>query len=202
MLVKVIDLKCSNCGDSLSEKQSKCESCGSPVVIKKMSSLMGMAPMELNKRGRMIDQELQSGQGGELASDANFTSGCCFLKLKLYDQALSRFERAFNADMGNAESYFYAAVALLKGCSPFATSMTNIKKAEEYVNAAIMIDDRPLFHYLLAYIKNDFYARKFLRVNPDWKSEFSVALQNGLGQDDQEELFALLGQPCPRDIEV
>ena len=200
MLVQVVDLKCSNCGDALSEKQVRCESCGSPVVIKRMSSLMGMMPQDLNKRGRMMAQELQNGQSGELASDANFTAGCCFLKLKLYDQALPRFEQAFNANMDNAEAYFYAAVALLQGRRPYLTPVANLNKAVEYVNAALMIDDRPLFHYFMAYLKQDYYARKFLRVQPDWKFELSQAFQLGLDEDDSIELFELLNQACPKEL--
>ena len=65
-----------------------------------------------------------------------------------------------------------------------------------------MIEDRPLFHYLLAYMKFDFYAKKFLRVQPDWKFELQRALSTGIRQDDQFELFELLGQSCPREVEL
>lgn len=197
-MVQVVNLKCSNCGDSLTECQTVCESCMQPVVVKHMSSLAGLTPQELNRRGRIMGQEAQ--KGGEFASDASFTAGCCFLRLKLYDQALPRFEKAFNEDMDNAEAYFYAAVTLLKGRRPFLVPLVDLKKAQEYVNAAIMIDDRPLFHYFLAYIKLDFYAKKFLRIEPDWKYELQTALSTGIKQDDQFDLFGLIGQACPNEI--
>ena len=199
-MVQVINLKCSNCGDSLAESQTTCESCGMPVVIKHMSSIRGLTPQELNKRGRLMSQE--AAKGGELSSAASFTAGCCFLQLKLYEPALSNFEKAFSADMDNAEAYFYAAVSILKGRRPFLVPLADLRKAEEFVGAALMIDDRPLFHYLLAYVKFDFYAKKFLRVQPDWKFELQRALSTGIKQDDQFELFELLGQDCPREVEL
>lgn len=199
-MVQVLNLKCSNCGDALTERQTVCESCMQPVVIKHMSSLAGLTPQELNKRGRLMGQEAQ--KGGEFSSDANFTAGCCFLRLRLFDQALPRFERAFNEDMDNAEAYFYAAVSLLKGRRPFLTPLSELRKAQEYISAAIMIDDRPLFHYFLAYIKFDFYSKKFLRIDPDWKFELHTALSTGIKQDDQHELFGLIGQLCPEEIGI
>lgn len=197
-MVQVINLKCSNCGDSLTERQTICESCMQPVVIKRMASLSGLSPLELNKRGRLLAQEAQ--KGGEHSSDANFTAGCCFLRLNLYDQALLRLEKAFNEDMENAEAYFYAAVALLKGKRPFLTPLVNLRKAQEYINAAIMIDDRPLFHYLLAYIKLDFYSKKFLRIEPNWEFELRTALSRGLQEEETHDLFELIGQHCPDEL--
>lgn len=199
-MVSVINLKCSNCGDVLSERQTICESCMQPVVIKKMSSLMGLSPQELNKRGRLIGAE--ASKGGEFASDANFTAGCCFLRLKLYDQAFSRFEKAFNEDMDNAEAYFYAAVARLMGKRPFLCPLVELRKAQEYAEAAMAIDDRAIFHYFLAYIKLDFYAKKFLKVTPDWRQEYQESLGNYISKEDVDDLFNLLGQQCPKELEL
>lgn len=66
----------------------------------------------------------------------------CYLKLKLYDKALSAFEKAMEDNFDNSETFFYAAICLLKGRKAFLLNRTEIDKAEEYINAAIMIEPR------------------------------------------------------------
>lgn len=72
----------------------------------------------------------------------NSSIGMCYLKLKLYDKALESFEKAIEDDFDNSETYFYAAVCLLKGRKAFLTPKADIDKALEYINAALMIENR------------------------------------------------------------
>lgn len=45
----------------------------------------------------------------------NTSLAFCYLKLKLYDNAISCFEKALEDNFEDSEICFYAAVALLKG---------------------------------------------------------------------------------------
>ena len=200
MLVSVVGLKCSNCGESLSESMAICPSCDQPVVIRKVSSLLGLTMPELRTRSRLMDIEALRDCGDPLSADADFTSGCCLLRLKMFEQAIVHFDKAIAADPCNADALFCAAIAALKGKRPFLVSLADVRKAQECLVAASMIEDRAVFHYLLAYIKQDFYSRRFLRVEPDWRHELQCAIELGIVVEEKEELFMLLGQSCPAEL--
>lgn len=201
MAVKVVDLKCSGCQNALDPSASFCEYCGNPVVISSFNSIIERSAPELNKLARALDADTRSGDDPELCNMAKFTQASCYLKLKLYDKALQRFEEAIEENFDNPETYFYAAVALLKGKKAFLTPMMSIKKAEEYLDAALSIENRGVFNYFKAYLKYDFYERKFLRVKPDYRDELQMAITNNLSHFDADTLFSVLGVPCPQQLE-
>ena len=163
-----------------------------------MMGLAGVAPSELSKRTRILEQEGQKDEGN--LSDVKFTLGCCFLKMHLYDKALKNFEDAIDGNVENSEIYFYAAVAMLKGKRPFLTTMAILRKMQEYIEAALLIDENPIYRVFLSYIKLDFYGRKHLRISPDWEDEYQSAMEIGCNQNDVDDLFELLGQDCPDEF--
>ena len=111
------------------------------------------------------------------------------------------FDRQVAVMMG--ENKMGIPIPLLKGKKAFLTPMANIKKAIEYVNAALMIEDRGVFHYFLAYIKFDFYARKFLRISPDWREELVLAqATTNLSPTDCDMLFDILAVERPAELTV
>lgn len=200
MLVSVVNLKCSNCGESLAESMSRCPSCDQPVVIKKMSSLFGVPPAELNMRWRLMDRARLEEQDNDLVSDADFTAGCCFLRLKMFDRAMMRFDKTVTLNPGNADAFFCMAVSALKGKRPFLVPLADIRKAHESLDAAVMIEERAIFRLFLAYVKYDFFARRFLQIEPDWQTELLSAVALGLTDEDVDELFTALGQACPKEL--
>ena len=52
-------------------------------------------------------------------------------------------------------------------------------------------------YHFLAYVKQDFYARRFLKIEPDWQCELHTALSLGVRREECDELFKLLGVECP-----
>ena len=89
--------------------------------------------------------------------ELNSSIAMCYLKLKLYDKALVAFEKAMEDNFDNSETFFYAAVCLLKGKKPFTYSRKIIDQVLEYINAALMIEERGLYYYFIAYIKYDYF---------------------------------------------
>lgn len=130
-------------------------------------------------------------------TELNNSIAMCYLKLKLYDKALSAFELAMEDNFDNSETFFYAAVCLLKGKKPFLAIRPEIDKIEEYINAALMIEPRGIYYYFLAYIKYDYFNRKFFKTSPTYQEALATAKQAGYSPSDAEQLFAILGVEKP-----
>lgn len=126
----------------------------------------------------------------------------CYLKLKMYDKAFGAFEKAIEDNFDNPETYFYAAVALLGGQKAFLTPRPKIDKIEEMLNAAVSIEPRGIFYLFWAYIKQDYFKRKFLRTTPDYLAMLATAKEYGYSDLDRENLFAILGVECPAALLV
>jgi Uncharacterized enzyme of heme biosynthesis len=127
----------------------------------------------------------------------NTSIAMCYLKLKLYDQALLAFEKAMEDNFDNSEAFFYAAVTLLKGQKAFLAPRANIDKIGEYLNAAVMIEPKGIYYYFLSYIKYDYFQRKYLNTSPNYKEALDMAMENGVSDYDIEQLFSILNVQRP-----
>lgn len=123
-----------------------------------------------------------------------------YLDLKLYPQALALCEKAMMENPMNADLYLYASAALLAGKRPFLVDRGTIQKVENYLETAMLVCDRAIFHYLLAYIKLDFYKRKMLRTVPDYSVALGDAHTMGITEQDIEFLFGLLRVSRPEEM--
>jgi len=131
------------------------------------------------------------------AKDLNNSLAMCYLKLKLYDKALVAFEKAIEDNFDNSETFFYAAICLLGGKKAFLVQRPTIDKIEEYINVAMTIEPRGIYHYLLAYIKYDYFERKFFKTSPTYKEALQNATDAGVSPFDIEQLFGILGVSRP-----
>jgi len=191
----VVDIKCPGCGGAVSTSQKNCKFCGNPVIITSFNSVYGMNPQVTNKYVKFYKEALADNPNNP---QLNSSIGMCYLKLKLYDKALESFEKAIEDDFDNSETYFYAAVCLLKGRKAFLTPKADIDKALEYINAALMIENRGVYNYFSAYIKYDFYARKSLNIYPNYADELTDAYRNNVTDEDIRILFELLNVEKPK----
>ena len=90
--------------------------------------------------------------------------------------------------------FFYAAVSLLKGQKAFVAPRAAIDKCLEYLNAALMIEPKGIYQYFLAYIKYDYFSRKYLKISPDWRETYESALNEyGVTDEDADSLLRLAG---------
>ena len=80
------------------------------------------------------------------------------------------FEKAIEDNFDNFETFYYAAVCLLKG-----------KKA---------------------YIKYDYFERKYLNITPNWRDTLQAAAQAGLPQADTTQLFKTLQVEMPECLGI
>lgn len=194
MAHQIIDLKCPGCGAPASTGETQCRYCGRPVIISTFNSVYTMPMPEINRYAGAYRQALAENPDN---TELNRSVAMCYLKLKLYDKALEAFEKAVEQDFDNPETFFYAAVCLLKGKRPFLAVKPVIEKIEEYIQAALMIEPRGIFYYFLSYVKYDYYFCKRLNASPNYQELLQMAVQAGLSVYDVEQLYGVLGTPKP-----
>ena len=197
MSQQIVNLTCPGCGAGISTQQRVCEYCRHPVVITTFNAVSAMSMPEVNKCAGIYRKALAECPDHQAL---NASVAMCWLKLKLYDPAIAAFEKAMVDNFDDAEVFFYAAVCLLKGQKAFVASRAAIDRAVEYVRAALMIEERGIFHYFLAYLRYDYFHRKFLNTTPDYQTTLQTALEAGVSVNDAQQLFALLGVEQPGEL--
>lgn len=195
MVATAENLTCPGCGEPWTLNMTECPSCHRPVVITTFNSVYSMPGPEANKYASTY-RKMESAAGEDLP-EIDTALAFCYLKLGLRDKALEKFEQAIEADLNNSETYFYAAVCLLGGKKAFLASRETIDKVLEYLNAAIMIEPRGIYLYFMAYVKYDFFERKYLNTTPDYRQCFDMAMQAGTSPTDVQILFETLCVPNP-----
>jgi tetratricopeptide (TPR) repeat protein len=197
-MVQVVNLECPGCGAPVSTEQKVCIYCKRPIVIASFNTMQSMSPPELNKYANAYRKELVNNPDNQ---ELNTSIALCYLKLKLYDKALPAFEKAMEENFDNAETFVYAAVCLLKGKKAFLASRADIDKAVEYINAALMIDPKGIYYYFLAYIKYDYFERKYLNISPKWQDDLMTALESEVSDEEMTELFEVLQVEMPECLD-
>lgn len=197
MAVQISTLRCPNCGATVTMNQSVCEYCESPIMISSFNSVMDMPMPTLGKHISSYQEALATNPDDKAL---NTSAAMCFLKLKQYSNALAAFEKAMEFNFENSEVFFYAAVCLLNGKMPFLHVRPTIDKILSYMESAIMIEPRGIYYYFLAYIKHDYFKRKFLNVRPDYNEHLAQARQAGVSEYDINQLYALIGTQRPMGL--
>ena len=186
-------LSCPGCGFPIDIGATTCPA-GHPVNISTFNSVKDMPMPLVNKYTSSYRKELAEAPDDK---ELNAAVAFCYLKLKLYDKALAAFELAIEDNFDNSETFFYAAISLLAGKKPFLMSKPVIDKIQEYINAAIMIEPKGIYYYFLAYIKYDYFERKYFITSPTYREALKMAVDTGLSNYDVAQLFAVLGTERP-----
>ncbi len=194
MSAEVLNLKCRGCGAAISINDRVCKYCGGPVSISTFQSVNSMSLPLVNKYVNSYRADLRTNPDD---LGANKAIAYCYLKLKMYDKAMEYFEKAVVDDFDDSEVYFYAAVCCLNGKKAFLSHRDIINKAEEYLNAATMIEPKGIYYYFWAYIKYDYFKRKFLNTSPGYLEMLDLANRYQFSDVDKVELFKLLNVENP-----
>ena len=187
-------LVCPFCAAPISQKASLCEYCGHEYMVSSFSSLSKVSRSDLNKYTNAYSSALRDNPDDP---SLNTSIGICFLSLGLHDKAMLNFEKVIGADPENASAYCMAAMCLLKGRSAFLCEKKNVDKAIEYLNAALMIEEIGKYHFFMAYLKYDYYKRKFLKTEPDYKYHLDAAYSTGVTDEEIFDLFNILKVKVP-----
>ena len=194
---QVVELKCPGCGARVSTEQKECDWCHQPIVISTFNSVYSMPLPLVNKYVGAYRKALSENPDN---GDLNKSVGMCYLKLKMVDKALSAFEKAIEENFDDSESYFYAAVCSLGGKKAFLNQRPTIDKALEYINAALMVEPKGIYYYFMAYIKYDYFERKYFRTSPNYRECLRMANEAGLSESDINQLFEILNVSRPDTI--
>ena len=194
MPAEVEELECPGCGFPVAIGTTKCPKCQREITIRTFNDISAFSPMELNKQNRSYKKAFAGNQDNP---DLNMSMAFVDLKLKLYDEAISHFQKAMEEEFDNPDLYFYGAVALLRGKKAFLAKRADIDKAEEYINAALTIEEKGIYYLLFAYIRSDFHKRKYLQASPDFQELLGMAASAGYSPADEAELFSLLNVDDP-----
>jgi len=186
-MVQVEDLKCPGCGGGVGFGQKECNYCHRPIYISMFNSVFNMKMSEL--KNNIVDNPENESANFQIAMGL-------LLSDRLYDNALPYFEKAI-ASRDNTEALFYAAVCQLKGLIAFRAPRANIDKAVGYLNAALRREPKGIYHYFLAYIKYDYFERKYLNITPNWEEHKNEAMIAGVSSADIEQLFEMLQVEMP-----
>ncbi len=194
---KVINLNCPGCGAPVSTKHKACEFCTRPIVITSITEIEPMSTLEVNKYANAYRKELTTNPDSK---ELNISLAMCYFKLKMYDNAVIPFAKAIENNFDNSETFFYAAICLLGGKKAFLAQRPEIDKIEEYINAALAIEPRGIYHYFLAYIKYDYFERKYFNTSPTYQDALKMANGAGLSPHDVEQLYGILGVSRPETL--
>lgn len=173
-------LRCPCCGASIPLKGRECEYCGSSITICYQTPANKIDPIKL-KKYIISYEKIQLQFDGK-----NETLGISYLYLKQFAKAIDVFDKAICETPNNANLYLLKSIALLAGKTPFATPLAVIKEIINNIQTAILLEEKAIYHYFVAYIKYDFYNRKFLRIIPTCVEELQTAMALGLTKDDIE----------------
>ena len=195
--MEVIILKCPNCGAAVSTEQTKCQYCKKPVLIQRYEEAAEMPALQLNKYAAAYRKTLEENPNNR---EINLSVGACYLKLKMYDKALESLEKAMQDNFEDAEPYYLGAVALLQGRKAFVAQRAAIDKALEYLNAAVMINPKPVYYYFMAYIKQDYFERKYLNTVPNYRELLQMSHDAGMTEKAADSFFKMLDVPRPDNL--
>lgn len=197
MGAQIVELNCPGCGARVSIGQSECEYCHKPIVVTTFNSISNLSVPELNKYTNEYKKILKEDPENP---SINGSIAMCYLKLKMYEKAEMAFEKAIEDNFDNSEMYFYAALCLLNGKKPFVQTREVIDKIIEYTNAAIQIESRGIYYYFEAYIKQDYFQRKFLKTSPTYQELLELAKTSGVSEADITMVFEILGLEKPTNL--
>ena len=194
MSFSAVILNCPSCGAVVSLENKKCEYCDSPLTYSEFNSVWAMD-------NGIVQKYLSAYSGADSLlyknPEVNFSAGMCCLKLRLFDRAYDFFDKAINCNFNNSEAYFYAAVSLLGGKKAFLSRRETIDKIEQNIKAAITIEPRGIFYYFWAYIKYDYFKRKFLNTMPDYNECLQNSVERNTSDFDKKMVFDIIGVEKP-----
>jgi len=189
---------CPQCGAPVKLGVKKCEYCEAEFIVTSLAYLEKFDKTGINKYINHYKQSLKDNpENGEL----NLAMGICYFDLGLYDLATKFFSKAIEQLPDYGDAYYYYALALIKGRKPKVLTLTEVKKIEEHLNAAIQIDNsRAKYYYLWALIKYDFYMKNGLRISPPGIEEL---IEEGNAKEyDRQEIDKMLQRVPVNDEEL
>lgn len=194
MSTEIKSICCPNCGAPQPIDARECRYCNSPVIISTYQSVADMSLPLLNKYVGAYKKELQKDEDNPSAQKS---MAFCYMKLKIYDKAIECFSKAIEEVFDEPDLYFYLAISLLRGKKAFLAPRKDIDQLEEYIQAALSLENKGIYYYFWAYVRYDHHYRKFYNMDPDYNALLQMASDAGVSEFDKSELFKILNVDRP-----
>ncbi|MSU62993.1 MAG: hypothetical protein EXS31_11470 [Pedosphaera sp.] len=189
---------CPQCGAPAARSANKCAYCEAEFIVTSIASLDGFDKTAIN---RYISHYKDRLKGEPDNSEINLAMGICYLDLGLYDLAAKFFSKAIEVVPDRADGYYYHALAAIKGRKPKLLTFPEVKKVEEYLNAAIQIDgSKATYYYLWLIIKHEFYVKNGLKINPPTVED--LIAQGSCRNYDKQEIAKMISRVPVTDEEL
>jgi len=190
MAPEIIDLTCPGCGAPVSTQYKECDCCGRPLVIQTFKTLIDLdgpiAVKYVNEYRKILQQDPYN-------PEINKSMGLAQLKLGLYDDASNLLDKATVYCPNDSDALFFSSLPRLKGKKPVLAKRSEIDVMIQKINAAILVEPKAIYEYMLAVIKSDYFYKKGFNIQPDYNDHFERSLQLGLSDTDVDELDTILG---------
>jgi tetratricopeptide (TPR) repeat protein len=114
--------------------------------------------------------------------------GAIYLQLGLYDLAVQHLKRTIERDPSLADGYYLLALAGIRGNSLRQLTLQDARAIESYLSAALQIDDtRAQYYYLLALVKEGYYAANGLRSTSPGAAELLASARSRIADPGEVE---------------
>lgn len=189
MVPEVVNLTCPGCGAPILNDEKICDSCGRPLVIQNVKTLLDLDDMQVKKYSSTYKQLLSDDPFNSKVWKAN---GLTQIKLGLYPAALKSFEKASEFCFDDGDIHFYTAIAKLAGKRPAFIKRDDLNGALQELDAALGIEKKGMYEYLAGVITYDYFARKGFKISPNCVEHFENAERYGCSESDIVTLNELL----------
>lgn len=162
MSVRYITLNCPSCGVSVGENQKNCPSCGVPLVF------------AMDNSGTSIVQIKT------------------LIKLSRYSDAIQKCNEFLSCGIETADIYYYLCISLLEGKKPFSHNRDRIDACVDAIECATRMSEESKFYLLRAYIEYDYFERKYLNRNPNYRFFVEKVIANPISCDERNLLEKML----------
>lgn len=194
---KVVALNCPGCNQPVSTDQVTCKFCKRPIVIQKISEVQAMPAAEMTKYMNAYKSIAAENPEHKMLNGA---LAVCYINMKMYDKAIDVFNKIMDDNVDNPDLFFNTAVCHLRGKKPFSCQRADIDAVIKYAEASNTLQPRAITHLLLAYVKHDYFERKYLQISPSWSDELEAADSYGVTPETLKELSGALNLELPEVI--
>lgn len=162
MSIRYVTLSCPSCGAPVDDKQEKCLSCGTRLLL------------EIDNTGTSVLQ-IKS-----------------LIEVSRYSEAVNKCTEFLSRGIKSADIYYYMCIALLEGKKPYVQSRDRIDECIDALDRALKISDKGVIYLLRAYIEYDYFERKFLNRNPNYKYFLANAKSKNISDTECKQLENLV----------
>ena len=166
-------VKCGKCGKTIEKSASvTCPNCGDTMCAEHMNRSYGLCSSCVSSALRM-------------------------LKSQSFAAAQSYFEKALASGANDPDIHYYKAICLLGGKKAYLQQRPTIDAVMKSINTAIALKPKGIYYYFMAYIKYDYFERKYLNINPNYRMTLQMAVIKGVTIAEINELYSIMGVPRP-----